>query len=87
VVPLTDLVYYGMLYAHRREGVAVDFEAADVAGWVFDDAEAMTACLRFLMDSLPQNKGTGDAKKKTMPKTAQANPRPSTGRTSSKRRP
>lgn len=86
VVPLTDLVYYGMLYAHRRERIEVTFEAADVAGWVFDDNDAMTACLRLMMDSLPQNK-SDDAKKKPMPATAPAKSRPSTGKTSSRPRP
>lgn len=90
VVPLTDLVYYGMLYAHRREGIEVDFEAADVAGWVFDDQSAMTDCLRLMMASLPQNKDAAGAKKKTTNPTAKpaaaASRKPSTGRTSSKPR-
>lgn len=88
VMPLTDLVYYGMLYAHRREGVEVDFEAADVAGWVFDDPQAMTDCLRLMMESLPQNKPDAGAKKKTTPasRPAAANPSKSTGRTFSKPR-
>lgn len=87
VVPLTDLVYYGMLYAHRREGIEVDFEAADVADWVFGDQETMNACLRLMMESLPQNRQTADAKKKTNSPKAAARPNASTGRNSSKRRP
>lgn len=85
VVPLTDLVYYGMLYAHRREGLEVTFEASQVAGWVFDDRETMTACLRLMMESLPQNKTDADAKKKTAKPAAAASPRLSTGNHSSKR--
>lgn len=85
VVPLTDLVYHGMVYAHRREGIPLDFEASEVAGWVFDDHQAMTDCLRLMMESLPK---TDEAKKKTMPasKPAAAPPRQSIGKTSSKPR-
>ena len=87
VMPLTDLVYYGMLYACRREGIEIDFEAADVAEWVFGDQDAMQACLKLLMDALPQNRQAADAKKKTIspgqPPTAR--PSESTGRNSSKR--
>lgn len=85
VVPLTDLVYYGMLYAHRREGLEVTFEASEVAGWVFDDRETMTACLRLMMESLPQNKTDADAKKKTAKPAAEPSHRLSTGNHSSKR--
>lgn len=86
VVPLTDLVYHGMLYAHRREGLEIDFEAADVAGWVFDDPDTMSACMRLMMESLPQNKAAADAKKKTTSQPAPtAKPSASTGKNSSKR--
>lgn len=85
VVPLTDLVYHGMLYAYRREGLEVNFEASDVAGWVFDDHEAMTNCIRLMMESLPQNKAD-EAKKKTTTSIPAASQRPSIGRTSSKPR-
>ncbi len=87
VVPLTDLVYYGMLYAHRREGIEVDFEASQVAGWVFDDPNTMSDCIRLLMESLPQNKPGGDAKKKMTPSSLPAaSPAKSTGKTYSKPR-
>lgn len=90
VMPLTDLVYHGMLYAHRREGIEVDFEASEVAGWVFDDPQTMTDCLRLMMDSLPQNKGSDGAKKKTTTPTAKpaaaASRNLSTGKTLSKPR-
>lgn len=86
VVPLTDLVYYGMLYAHRREGIEADFEPSDVAEWVFSEQETMSACLRLMMESLPQNRQTADAKKKTNSQAA-ARPSASTGKNSSKRRP
>jgi hypothetical protein len=71
VVPMTDATYYGMLYAHRREGVAVDFEASDVAGWLFSDRKAMSACMKLLVDSLPKQDEADDpapseAKKKTL---------------------
>lgn len=79
VVPLTDIVYYGMLYAHRREGIEVDFEPSDVAEWIFGDQAAMNACMRLLMESLPANK---DAQKKTQPvakpnRALRARPKPS----------
>lgn len=87
VVPLTDLVYYGMLYAHRREGLETDFEPADVAEWVFSDQEAMGACMRLLMESLNQNRQDADAKKKTIaPGGVTAHPSASTGRNYSKPR-
>lgn len=88
VVPLTDLVYYGMLYAHRREGLDAEFEAADVADWLFGDQQALTDCLRLLMESLPQNQV--DAKKKPAPSratpTATAKSSASTGKRNSKPR-
>lgn len=67
VKPMTDVVYYGLLFAHRRKNVPVDFEAADVAEWLFDDNEALTACLRLLMDSLPKAPEDAEAKKKPAP--------------------
>lgn len=80
VKPLTDVVYFGMLYAHRRERVEVDFEASDVAEWVFGDTVAMAACMRLLMESLPQNQDAGAKKKPQSP----ANRNASTGKNSSK---
>lgn len=70
VVPMTDATYHGMLYAHRREGLAVDFEASDVAGWLFGDKKAMAACMKLLVDSLPkqgdeEDPAPSEAKKKT----------------------
>jgi len=82
VVPFTDITYFGMLYAHRREGVEVDFEASDVAEWLFGDSKAMSACMRILVDSLPKNTATeepGEAKKKPAPSarpTGKASSRP-----------
>lgn len=71
VVPLTDLVYYGMVYAHRKERIPLDFEAADVAEWLFGDFVAMGVVVRLLFDSLPDRAprvpGENDiGKKKTM---------------------
>ena len=82
VVPLTDLVFYGMLYAHRKEGIEIDFEPADVADWVFSDPAAMSACLRLLMDaSASQTDKAESAKKNAMGPSKQ-----STGKGSSRRR-
>jgi len=67
-------VYYGMLYAHRKEKIAIDFEPADVAGWIFDDPEAMAACVRLLMESLPPG-----GEKKTTPGPAAPSRSESTG--------
>lgn len=84
IVPFTDLVYYGMLYAHRREGIEIDFEAADVAGWVFDDQDAMNVCMQLFVDSLPQLRHNEAAKKKMMSQSMQ--PNASTGKHTSKQR-
>lgn len=83
IVPLTNLVYYGMLYAHRKEGLDIDFEASDVAEWIFSDRAAMTSCLRILMDASPSNGADDSASKKNkMGPSIQ-----STGARLSKRRP
>ena len=82
IKPLTDLVFAGMKYAHRKEGIEIDFEAEDVAEWLFGDSEAMQRCIAALFESLPQNAGK-DAKKKIVP-GATARPG-STGKGLSKR--
>ena len=70
VKPLTDLVYFGLKYAHRRDGVEIDFEAEDVADWLFSDQNAMQSCVVALFDSLPRPSADGEsapaAKKKTV---------------------
>lgn len=70
VKPLTDLVYFGLKYAHRREGIEIDFEAEDVADWLFSDQNAMQSCVVALFDSLPRPSADGEsapaAKKKTV---------------------
>lgn len=70
VKPLTDLVFFGLKYAHRREGIEIDFEAEDVAEWLFSDQNAMQSCVVALFDSLPRPSADGesvpDAKKKTV---------------------
>jgi hypothetical protein len=67
VKPLTDLVFFGLKHAHRKEGIEVDFEAEDVADWVFGDQAAMQQCVNALFESLPKPEaGESDtAKKKT----------------------
>lgn len=82
VKPMTDLVYFGLKYAHRKEGIDVDFEVEDVAEWLFADKSAMESCVTALFESLPKPDGqnTSDAKKKM------ATARPgSTGKALSKR--
>jgi hypothetical protein len=65
IKPITDLVFFGMKYAHRKEGVDIDFEAEDVAEWLFSDQKAMEACVTALFESLPKPSGeSSDAKKK-----------------------
>ena len=64
VKPLTDLVFAGLRYAHRKEGVEIDFEADDVAEWIFSDGEAMNQCITALFESLPKAEPT--AKKKPL---------------------
>lgn len=66
VVPMTDLVYYGMCYACRKEGIEVNFEPSDVAGWLFNDQDALSDCIRLMFESLPQ---TEKKKAKTLPPT------------------
>lgn len=83
VRPITDLVFAGMKYAHRKEGIEIDFEAEDVAEWLFSDTQAMQSCIAVLFESLPQGNADG-AKKKRIPSTI---PSGSTGKGSSKRRP
>lgn len=65
VKPLTDLVFFGLKYAHRREGLEINFEVEDVAEWLFTDQAAMQACVVALFDSLPRPDGQeGDTAKK-----------------------
>lgn len=66
VKPMTDVVYFGLKHAHRREGIEVDFDVERVAGWLFGDQAAMQACVTALFESLPRpGEGDADAKKKT----------------------
>lgn len=66
VKPMTDVVYHGLKYAHRREHLEIDFEVEDVAAWLFSDQTAMQVCVQALFDSLPRPDGAdgGGAKKK-----------------------
>jgi hypothetical protein len=82
VKPLTDLVFAGMKYAHRKEGIEIDFDAEDVAEWLFGDSEAISQCIAALMESTAKTKPE-DAKKKIVPGTT-ARPG-STGKALSKR--
>lgn len=68
VKPLTDVVYYGLKYAHRQERIDIDFEPEDVAGWLFRDQSAIQACVTALFESLPKPGESDDvpAKKKTV---------------------
>lgn len=68
VRPLTDVVYHGLKYAHRREQIEIDFEPEDVAGWLFRDQAAIQACVSALFESLPRPGESDDesAKKKTV---------------------
>lgn len=82
IKPLTDLVFFGLKYAHRKEGEEIDFEAEDVADWLFSDQRAMQACMAAFFESLPKPDGEAkEAKKKTTARPG------STGKTLSKRRP
>jgi hypothetical protein len=66
IKPITDLVLFGLKYAHRKEGVEIDFEPEDVAEWLFTDQKAMQDCVTALFESLPKPSGEIDtsAKKK-----------------------
>lgn len=70
VKPLTDLIYFGLKHAHRKEGVEINFDVEDVAEWVFGDQDAMQQCVTALFESLPKADGTAGesatAKKKTV---------------------
>lgn len=72
IVPLTKLTFIGLQYAHRKEGIAVDFEEEDVAEWLFDDPAAMQAVFVCLFESLPKADKADDEKKSA--------PRPSPAR-------
>lgn len=85
VKPLTDLVFFGLKYAHRKEGVAIDFEAEDVAEWLFSDQAAITACVTALFESLPQPKSEDAAQPSAAKKKQVARPG-STGKALSKPR-
>lgn len=82
VKPITDVVYHGLKYAHRRADLETDFEAEDVAEWLFSNPAAMQACVQALFDSLPRPEGSDVGTKK---KTS-ARPNESTGRNLSRRR-
>lgn len=64
IKPLTDLVFFGLKYAHRKEGVEIDFEPEDVAEWLFMDQRAMQDCVTALFESLPKPSGESDASAK-----------------------
>lgn len=81
VRPLTDLVFFGLKYAHRKEGIEIDFEPEDVAEWLFTDQEAMQACVTAMFDSLPRP-DKDEPKKKAV---TEVRPRESTFKTLSKR--
>lgn len=68
IKPLTDLVFFGLKYAHRKEGLEIDFEVEDVAEWIFGNQTAMQQCVVALFESLPKPDGNeaATAKKKTV---------------------
>ena len=72
IVPLTKLTYIGLAYAHRKEGIPVDFEEEDVAEWLFDDPAAMQAVFVCLFESLPKGEAKEEGKKKTEPRPSPA---------------
>lgn len=72
IVPLTKLTFVGLQYAHRKEGVTVDFEEEDVAEWLFDDSEAMQAVFVCLFESLPKADQSEGSEKKKAPRPSPA---------------
>lgn len=82
VVPITTVVYHGLRFGYRKEGLTPDFEMPDVAEWLFMDQEAIQACVTALFESLPRPSGEAatDTKKKTTARPG------STGKALSKRR-
>lgn len=72
IVPFVDLIYHGLLHAHRKEKLPVTFDASDVAEWLFEDQECMQKCMLLFFESLPrpdgEEPGEGDAKKKKVTK-------------------
>lgn len=87
VGPISDLVFAGLKYAYRKEGFVIDFDADDVAGWLFGDTTAMERCITAVFESMPQPKSEegqqqpAASKKKTIARPG------STGKALSKRRP
>ena len=85
IKPLSDLVYFGMKYAHRKEGMEFNLDVEELAGMLFADNSAVSACITAIFDSLPKPTGEDAAKKKALATTT-ARPG-STGKALSKRRP
>jgi hypothetical protein len=70
VKPITDLVFFGLKYGYRKEGMTIDFEVDDVAEWIFTDMSVLQQCITAIFESLPKPKSEDDeqpaaAKKKT----------------------
>lgn len=72
IVPLTKLTFIGLQYAHRKEGVPVDFDEEDVAEWLFDDPAAMQAVFVCLFESLPKGDAEEGSEKKSAPRPSPA---------------
>lgn len=70
VVLLADLAHCALKQAHRAERLTFDYEPEDVGAWLLDDAEAVTAVVVALAESLPVPDADDDeAKKKTTART------------------
>lgn len=82
IKPITTVIYHGLRFGYRKEGLTPDFEMSDVAEWLFMDQEAIQACITALFESLPRPSGEAatDTKKKTTARPG------STGKALSKQR-
>lgn len=67
---LADLAFAGFVYAHRVERIAVDFDVADIAGWLIEEPAAMQAVAsEILLATVTKQDGEPvESKKKTVTK-------------------
>lgn len=65
---IVDLVYYGLVCGHRKDGANVDFDKFDVAEWIGNDQGVLQTVMQAFADSFPQGNAMTETAAATAPK-------------------
>jgi hypothetical protein len=66
---IVNITYAGLYAGYRKEGIAIDFDEFDVAGWIGESEEVINSVLEIFVTSFPANE------KKMKPPAAKAKAR------------